>query len=342
MARSRWCNGQCHEYPQNQSGLDQSGNLGKAFFSVGGVGVLPNSSNGGAATVTATVSNANAVTADNYLLEYNGTQWALSDTTTGTSVTMGGSGTSGSPFTAAGLSIVVAGGAAQAGDSYLIEPTSGVVNGMKVLLTSPSQVAAAAPLLTGAGASNTGSGTINQGTVVAGFTPHDYTLTFTSANTYKVTDNTAGTTVVASAAYTSGNPITFNGLTVSVSGTPASGDSFSIDNNASGTGDNRQCARDGGPARSGTDRRHHLDQQCGQPAGNPRIGVQTNQAQTASTAQQAVLTDASNAQQSVSGVNLDEEAANLVQYQQAYQAAAEVIKVASSLFQSLLSAVQSG
>ena len=67
------------------------------------------------------------------------------------------------------------------------------------------------------------------------------------------------------------------------------------------------------------------------------IGIQTSQAQTGATAQQSVLTDATNAQQSVSGVNLDEEAAKLVQYQQAYQAAAEVIKVASTLFTSLLS-----
>jgi flagellar hook-associated protein 1 FlgK len=71
------------------------------------------------------------------------------------------------------------------------------------------------------------------------------------------------------------------------------------------------------------------------------IGIQTSQSQSGATAQQAVLTDASNAQQSVSGVNLDEEAANLVQYQQAYQAAAQVINVSSTLFKSLLNAVQS-
>jgi flagellar hook-associated protein 1 FlgK len=70
------------------------------------------------------------------------------------------------------------------------------------------------------------------------------------------------------------------------------------------------------------------------------IGIQTSQAQSGTTAQQAVLTDASNAQSSISGVNLDEEAANLVQYQQAYQAAAEVINVASTLFKSIITAVQ--
>ena len=56
-------------------------------------------------------------------------------------------------------------------------------------------------------------------------------------------------------------------------------------------------------------------------------------------AQQSALTSAQAAQQSVSGVNLDEEAANLLRFEQAYQAAAQVIKVADSLFQTLMSSV---
>ncbi|HEY4972962.1 MAG TPA: flagellar basal body rod C-terminal domain-containing protein, partial [Steroidobacteraceae bacterium] len=162
-------------------------------------------------------------------------------------------------------------------------------------------------------------------------------LSFTSANAWQVT-NAAGT-VVGNGAYTAGNPITFNGMQVTVAGAPASGDSFSINDNATGSGDNRNAS-----AMAGL-----LDQSLigGTTSTNAavnhlvtNIGIQTSQAQTGTTAQQAVLTDATNAQQSVSGVNLDEEAANLVQYQQAYQAAAEVIKVASNLFNSILSAVQ--
>ena len=55
---------------------------------------------------------------------------------------------------------------------------------------------------------------------------------------------------------------------------------------------------------------------------------------------QAVLTQTQTTQQSVSGVNLDQQAADLVNYQQAYQAAAKVIATAQTLFQSLLAAVQ--
>jgi flagellar hook-associated protein 1 FlgK len=325
---------------QNEAGLDQSGNLGGAIFAVGGVGVLPDSSNTGTATVSATVSNANAITADNYLLSYNGTNWSLSDASGGASVALGGNGTAASPFTAAGLSIVLGGGAAQAGDSYLIEPTSGAVAGMQVVMSDPSQLAAAAPLLTAAASTNTGTASIDQGTVATDGTwvRGNYTLSFTGPAAYQIT-NGAGA-AVQNGAYTSGAPITFNGITVAVSGAAATGDSFSINDNASGTGDNRNL----------TAMAALLDQSLigGTTSINSavnelvtNIGIQTSQAQSGTTAQQAVLTDASNAQQSVSGVNLDEEAANLVQYQQAYQAAAQVINVSSTLFQSLLTAVQS-
>ncbi len=58
------------------------------------------------------------------------------------------------------------------------------------------------------------------------------------------------------------------------------------------------------------------------------------------TSQTAIYNQAMAAQQSVSGVNLDEEAANLVRFQQAYQASAQVISTASSIFDALLGAVR--
>jgi flagellar hook-associated protein 1 FlgK len=66
------------------------------------------------------------------------------------------------------------------------------------------------------------------------------------------------------------------------------------------------------------------------------IGNTTDQLQTSSTSQTAVLNQVTSAQQSVSGVNLNEEAANLIQYQQLYQANSKVIQTASTLFQTLL------
>ena len=69
------------------------------------------------------------------------------------------------------------------------------------------------------------------------------------------------------------------------------------------------------------------------------IGVKTNQAQVSAAAQKVVYDESVDSLQSVAGVNLDEEAANLVRYQQAYMAAAQMIRVADTIFQSVLQAV---
>jgi flagellar hook-associated protein 1 FlgK len=67
-----------------------------------------------------------------------------------------------------------------------------------------------------------------------------------------------------------------------------------------------------------------------------QVATQTNQAQTTSQAQQSLLSQTQAAQQSYSGVNLNQEAANLILYQQAYQAAAKAISIGNTLFQSLM------
>lgn len=69
------------------------------------------------------------------------------------------------------------------------------------------------------------------------------------------------------------------------------------------------------------------------------VAVKTNQAGFAGDAEKVLLNQAINARASVSGVNLDEEAANLIKFQQAYQASAQVIAAVDTMFQVLLGAV---
>jgi flagellar hook-associated protein 1 FlgK len=69
------------------------------------------------------------------------------------------------------------------------------------------------------------------------------------------------------------------------------------------------------------------------------VGTQTRSAQVTADAQGALLLQAQESRDALSGVNLDEEAANLLRFQQAYQAIAQVISVADSTFQTLLNAV---
>jgi len=330
---------------QNEAGLDQNGAAGTALLSVGGPRVLASNANTGGATVTAAITasatgnpaDLGGLTASDYYLDYDGSNWSLIDTASGATTSLAASGSGPLTLTGAGLTLTVS-GSANAGDRFLVQPTNQAVLGLNLLTPDPARIAAAAPLVTAAAATNTGNATIDDGSVpvMSSWVRANYTLSFTSATAYTITGSNGQST---SGTYASGTPISFNGFTVTLNGTPAAGDSFSINDNANGTGDNRNALKlaavlNSKVLRNGT---QSLATVVNSYVGT--VGLQTSQAQSGASAQQTVLNNAQAAQQSVAGVNLDEEAANLVKFQQAYQAAAQVIKVADSLFQSLMDAI---
>jgi flagellar hook-associated protein 1 len=324
---------------QQAAGMDLTGAQGQPMFAVGGAQALPNTGNSGTSTVTVTRGNLSQLTTDDYKLTYSGSAWELEDTTTGQAVNMTGSGTGADPFVAAGVSIVV-NGAPNAGDNYEIRPTAGAVSGLSVLLTSPSQIAAASLGASSAAAANKGGATIGTPAITdpTTWTSGTYTISFTDATDYQVTDGSGN--VVTSGAYTSESPISFNGEQVTISGTPASGDSFTVGpSNAANTGDNTNALAmiaamsskvlDGNTA-SLNDAANNLVS---------ATGVLTQQAQANASAQQSVNQSATDARNNLSGVNLDEEAAKMLQFQQAYQACAQMIQASNTIFQSLLTAI---
>lgn len=326
---------------QQASGMDLTGAQGQPMFTVGGVQTLPSDTNAGSATLAVTRSSLAGLTADDYTLTYAGGAWQMQDVTTGQSVALTGTGTSANPLQAAGLSIVV-GGAPANGDSFLVQPTATAASSLSLALTSPTQIAAASLAQTAASAGNAGTGTISAATITApsAWVPGDYTLTFTSPTQYTVT---SGGTTVGGGTYTSGQPIPFQGAQVTVSGTPAAGDTFSIDSStAADSGDNSNLlamvgALGAGSLAGGTT-------SLSAAANNlvAQVGVITQQAQANSSAQQTVNEQAVTARNNVSGVNLDTEAAKMLQYQQAYQAMAQVIQTSGEMFTSLITAVRSG
>ena len=131
-------------------------------------------------------------------------------------------------------------------------------------------------------------------------------------------------------------PITFNGLTVSFTGTPANGDTFTIANNTGGVADNRNALLLAQLQTVQTMANGTASYQSGYSQLVSDVGNDTREAQVQSTAQDALVKQTREAQQSFSGVNLDEEAANLIRYQQAYQASGKVLQIASTLFDTLL------
>jgi flagellar hook-associated protein 1 FlgK len=319
---------------QHELGQDLNGNLGQAFFNVPAGQVVTNANNTGTAVINATDSSVGALTGSDYRLSFNAGTWTLtrlSDNTTSTFATF--------PQTVDGVTLSLASGAAANGDSYLIQPTRTGARDISVAIADTSLVAAAAPVRASAAAANTGDGKISAGSVNSPPPPNAnlqnaVTITFTSATTFNVTGT--GTGNPTGVAYTSNGNITYNGWTVQITGTPAAGDVFTIGPNTAGVADNRNALLLAGLQTVNTVANGTANYQSAYSLIVSSIGNRANDIKVQSTAQTALVQQTTAAQQSLSGVNLDEEAANLIRFQQAYQANGKVIQIASTLFATIL------
>jgi flagellar hook-associated protein 1 FlgK len=312
---------------QQNSGLDLNGQLGANLFSVGGPQASSSASNTDATSATVSIANVGALTTDDYVLRYQGGTYSLTNASDGTAVAFTGSGTALSPISAAGLSIVLSGTPAS-GDQFLIKPTAQAAATFSVALTGTSQLAAAGAIQTSAANSNAGNATISSGTVITASNPallNPVNIQFTSATTYSINGG-------ANQPYTSSGNIAQNGWQVQITGTPVAGDTFTVQSNAGGKGDNRNALASANQQTLGVLSNGTISVNGAVGALITGIGSQAQQVNTAQTAQTAVNSQALQNVQSVSGVNLDEEAASLLQWQQAYQASAQALNIANSTF----------
>ena len=320
---------------QNAKGMDQYGQLGGNFFAPPAVSVAAAGSNTGGASIGASVADVSQLTASDYLLKYNGSSWSLTDQASGASVALSGSGTAASPLSGAGLQIVV-GGTPAAGDEFLVQPTHSAAASLQVAITDPARIAAASPVQTAAGSANTGSASIGSALIVDAANPSllsTSTIQFTSATSYTI--NGAG-----SYSYGSGGNISVNGAQVQITGTPAAGDSFTLSANSASSSDNSNAQLMSNIA-SQTLLNGGLDTiSSANAALVSSVGAQSQQAQSQLSAETSIRAQDQTQRDSVSGVNLDEEAASMMQFQQAYQAAAQIIATSNTLFASLITALQ--
>lgn len=318
---------------QHAQGVDLQGDVGGTFFDVAGPAVQAASTNSGSGTLDASIGDIGSLTGKDYVLSYDGSNWSMRDTN-GSSVALSGSGTGADPFKAAGLSLVV-GGSPAAGDSFRVQPSRDAAASFSVAIDDPGKIAAAAPLTASAAAGNTGTASPSVG-VSNGSDPNLFdssSIVFTSPTSYSIDGGAAQT-------FTPGQPIVHNGWSMRLSGAPQAGDSFSLQANNNAQGDNSNALMlgkvanlgvlDGGVTSAGRAYSQLVSQ----------VGSAGALAKDDLTTQTAVYNQAMSSQQSVSGVNLDEEAANLLRYQQAYQASAQVISTANNIFGALLSAVK--
>jgi flagellar hook-associated protein 1 FlgK len=322
---------------QHRLGQDAQGNLGGDFFTTSGPVVAASTENTGSAVIDAEIVSNRDLDVSDYRLSFDGANYTLKPIRNGVE---GNTQTFATfPQTVDGVRLNLASGTVAAGDEFLIRPTARGAGQIAVAVQDTGKIAAAAPIRTSAPATNTGTGRISAGMVNAP-PPTDpnlqqaVTLTFNSATTFDVSG--IGTGNPTSVPFTPGGLITFNGWTVQITGTPKPGDTFSVGPNTDGVADNRNALLLGALQSSNTLASGGASYQGAYGQLVSLMGNKTRELEVTADAQAALLTQTRALQQSEAGVNLDEEAANLLRYQQAYQAASKVIQTANQMFDALL------
>ena len=349
---------------QNQRGLTLNGQQGGALFALPststGYGNIAGYSNIGSGAATTQVMDASQLKPSEYRLVFEGSPVApvltrMSDgkvfnATSTPPLNMGNLATG---FDADGLRFIVPAAtlaAAVSGNSMLFKPFSTAASEIEALVHNPDELAAASALTANINKNNTGKLQLTQ------LGANDFTgipaaqdpvrLTFDGAGqvTYQIYDHLSSTWSAASAPmdYTPGQPITINGWSITLTGTPAAGDTVDVANALDFGEAFRLNAGNAGAFLDLRDKKvfdEGTTLSDGFSAAMAVVGTRTQSVQLAEKLSSTVAKNLEMDRTAVSGVNLDEEAARLLQYQQAYQASSKVIQIAQSLFDSVLNAV---
>lgn len=338
---------------QHNLGVDLNGVLGTDFFTTATPGVFSNAKNTGDMVLSGVVTDTSKLSTSDYSVQVTDVAGTLNYAVTRLSDKQSMGTFTTFPITFDGVSLAQASGTAQAGDSFLVQPTRTGARDMDVLVLDPAKVAAASPIVTGNTAGNQGSGKLGTATVDSTYlaTPlaANVTLSYdaatgelsgfpaTSAVTVTLSDGTATTYAAgATVPYTAGAKISFDGLSMTMTGAPADGDTFTIGKNAGGVSDGSNALLLGALQRqatmgNGTTTFNGAYSQLVSEVGNKAMEIKV-----ATKTQESVTSQIKASQQSISGVNQDEETANLLMFQQMYQANAKVIQTASTIFDTIL------
>ncbi|MDH1314254.1 flagellar hook-associated protein FlgK [Shewanella xiamenensis] len=332
-------------------GFDLNGQVGSNIFrdindplmSLGRVGGYSN--NTGNATLGVNIDDTRLLTGGSYELSFTApASYELRDTETGviTPLTLNGSTLEGG----AGFSIDIKAGAMASGDRFVIRPTAGAANGITVEMTDPKGIAAASPKIT-ADAANSGNTQVkltqitNRSAANFPITGSELTIqldTTAIPPTYEAFD-ASGTSLGAAAPYTPPSISAF-GFTFEVDSTAAaSNDRFTF-NLAFAEGDNSNAVAMAKLSESKV--MNGGKSTLADVFENTKIdiGSKTKAAEVRVGSAEAIYQQAYARVESESGVNLDEEAANLMRFQQAYQASARIMTTAQQIFDTLLTSVR--
>ena len=322
---------------QLKQGIDLNGKNGTNLFTIATPSVSTNSQNIGSAKLSSQILDARAITTSDYRMQYDGNNYNITRMSDNKVQSF-----SSLPQTLDGLSFSLT-GTIKSGDSFVVRPTQNAASTISISTTDIKSLAMGSPVHSSKNIANTGSGEISG--LTGSPTASPLTITYNNpAGSITVLPNVA-ITVTSSGISTSypagtaaliptGATVSLAGVTFSLTGTPADKDTFTIA--GTGPGDNTnglllaKLQTQGTLNNSTTTYTEAFTQLVSS------VGNKTRELNVSATAEAKILDQANAAVQSESGVNLDEEATNLMRYQQAYQAAGKMMQIASQLFDTLL------
>jgi len=366
---------------QNKLGMDANGELGGDIFNIPTVGAYAYKDNsGGVTNMTATVEPGKGIElpASDFIITYTANADEVSiqpidnkgePVGSASLATIPASGvinsddiTSGEPF---GLQINVSGSGVE-GDQFQIKLNSEAATSITLATNRGEDLALASPIRTANSIDNTSTATISAGEVTSvtsggftsapGLTNGEITLVKAAGtNDYLISDGNGTNvpiTIVPPAEGVlaqAGAPYDSYGFDFDIEGTPATGDTFTLEFNEGGFDDNRnglkladlqngELVRKNVVTTATADNHDTFNQAYSGLVSD--IGVVTGQAITSASAFDALAQQSEAWYESLSGVNLDEEAANLLRFQQSYSASAQVLAAAQEIFDTLLSAAR--
>ena len=249
------------------------------------------------------------------------------------------------------------------GEKFLLNPLSTAARRLEMATNRPEDIALASPVRGVFNSANLGNGRIEDLTVTSTDTSPapflanaPYTITYLGSDQFEITDS-AATTFTATFGSNNYNEILKQagiaddlGFDFNISGQPKPGDTFTLEFNQGGINDNRNgltfaelqsastMRRNADSSASSAANKYSFNQSYATMVGS--IGERTRQARTSEEANSAILAQTTQWYESLSGVSLDEEAANLVRFQQSYAAASKIISTSQTVFDTLLQAVR--
>lgn len=345
---------------QNKSGMDNYGNIGENIFidindhSIANKRIIASTNNTGSGSISVAIDEPGQLNASNYQLVFSdSTHYSLLRMSDHTLVSQASITSYPATISVDGFTTTLSSGSFNAGDTYTLIPVSGALQAMSISLTDPGKLALAFPVTANASQTNMGNATIGVDAIIdtsnasfetAGQLNPAIKIVFLTDDSYQIINANTNALIEGPITYTAGTvspvfptPGAYDpGYRVSLSGSAKAGDTFTIAYNSNGNGDNRNAMAFSALFTQKMVANGQMTFSSAYHMTAADISMKTNLAKSQAESAQIVYDQADARFNEISGVSEIEEMSNLAQYQEAYQACAQVVQVAKTIFDTLL------